>query len=515
MSILRDLGNGFLGLPLRMIIFGCVFGALFFYGKSMVYHAFTPDLPWLLGGGRYILKYGHLPSTDVFSWTFPHKTWVLYQWLFEMVVAWLHHWMGQELLIHSFIVLIALLYVGLPLVVHQTRKIPLFFTLPIASVALLVASINLSIRPMIATSVFLTLQLLLLSQYRRDKLNLKTVLVGLAIIYALWGNMHTGVTIGLFSLFLFTFGDFLEIVGVYRFEPPDLTGEGHPIPTQTYALFLGVSFLASFLNPYGWGIYTYLATLSSEGYLNNIIDELKSPNFHLYNYICFSGLLVIFILLMAQMRRVFSAQAMLHLLVFSIAMLFVQRFVVWTCLFYIWMLPVALNHWFLSTASRYMPFKDSVERFEIFRPLFYVLFITIAILMIWMPHPKLHKFFETHMEICDEYSKGIKTYENKLKQPSDKTYMLPEIGSCILNFYPTEKVFMDTRFDFYGQSFTSESRNAGGVQPGWKEFLDKWKINTVFINSQWILPYKLEQNGYYKILYSDDNIIILRKATDL
>lgn len=510
-AFLIDLGKGFFGLGFRMAVFGFAMGSLFMYGKAMLYHAFTPDLPWLLGGGRYILRHGHLPTTDLFSWTFPHKAWVLYQWLFEVGVAWLNHWWGQTLLIHGFIVLMALLYVVLPLIVHQTRKIPFFFTLPIASAALFIAAINLSIRPMIATSVFLTMQLLLLSQYRQSKWNMKTVVIGLVMIYALWGNMHTGVLIGLFSLLLMAVGDLLEYDGVYRFEPSDNTGEGQPVPFRKYAMFLGIAFLASLINPYGYGIYTYLANLSAEGYLNDIIVELQSPNFHYLNYIYFSGLLVIFILLMSQMRRVFSAHAMLHLLIFSIAMLFVQRFVVWTALFYAWMLPVALNHWFISTASRYTPFKFSVERFEIYRPLFYVAFAAVAGLLIWMPHPKLHKFFEVQTGACEDYAKGIKAYEDKFKQPGDKAYMLPEIGSCVLNAYPNEKVFMDTRFDFYGDHFTQQGRDAGSVKTGWKAFLDKWKINTVLMNPQWQLPYQLQEKGEYKVLYSDDNMIILRK----
>jgi len=509
---LQSLGKGLMGLPFRMLVFAFILGSIAMYGKSMLYHAYTPDLPWLLGGGGYIMSFGHLPTHDIFSWTFPDKPWVLYQWLFEVIVTWLFLVLGNQLLIRVFMVLVLALYVLVPYWVQSAKRIPMLFTVPIASAALFVAAINMSLRPMIITSVFLAVQFLLLQRHREQKLSFKTVFICLTLVYALWGNMHTGVTVGFISLGLMALGDWLEKSGIYRFEPADPTIEGQPVCISHYAMLLGATFLASLANPYGWGIYTYLANLSSQGYLNDVIIELQSPNFHYINYGYFAGLLLLFILLMSRMRRVFSAQAMLHLLVFSLATLFIQRFVVWASLFYALILPVALYHWWVSSGRNWEPFKNTVERFDIYRPLFAAVCVITVILFLWMPHPRLKSLFYAHLGSCEPFAKGIAAYQDKLKLPTDKALELPEIGSCTLAMYPDEKVFMDTRFDFYGEKFTRESREAFQVKPGWQAFLDKWGINTVLITPQWQLPYQLKQNNLYKTIYEDSDMIVLRRT---
>ena len=62
------------------------------------------DSIWILETGKYILNHG-IPSTDIFSWTLADKPFIVYQWLFEVLVAFFDQSFGREVMIKIFILL--------------------------------------------------------------------------------------------------------------------------------------------------------------------------------------------------------------------------------------------------------------------------------------------------------------------------------------------------------------------------------------------------------------------------
>ncbi len=479
---------------------------LFFYGKRMLYDSFTPDLAWILDSGAYILKQHQLPRHDIYSWTLSTKSWVLYQWLFEASTAFLYKIFGEQGILRTFIVFVPCLYVLFPLCGGLPRKIPTLLVLIPTTLVLLVLTVNISLRPMIVTAFFLALQYVFVHRYRLEKLSFKSLLLLSIGMYILWGNMHMGVILGLFSLLIMAVGDFMEHRKIYVFTPVVPEIEGHPQRFQRYGILLGSCFLASLVNPYGFGIYQYLTALSSKQYLNNIIIELQSPNFHWDCYQYFMGLLVIFILLMPMVKKVFSAEGFLHLLILTMCMLFVQRFVVWTCLFYAFILPKALYHWWFSLKEKSYILKYTVQGFETFRPFVLLSFVTIGFAFLFLPQ----YFQKVNYGNCQALMNGIDTYEH-LKLPTDKLFNSGNIGSCMLVHYPHQKVFLDTRFDFYGAKYMSQTLNTLMIGSGWEQVLKQWKINTIMVEANTPLAQMLYATDQYKILYRDDSVIILRK----
>src|SRR5581483_120991 len=80
------------------------------------------------------------------------------------------------------------------------RRVALPWTAIAGAAALAVASVNLSLRPMIATSVLLLLQYVLVQRWRRGALGPWPTAACRAPAYALWPNLHTGIVLGLVSL---------------------------------------------------------------------------------------------------------------------------------------------------------------------------------------------------------------------------------------------------------------------------------------------------------------------------
>lgn len=472
----------------------------------MLWNAYTPDLPWILRSGQYILEQFQLPTHDIFSWTYPEKPWVLYQWLFEAITFAGYRILGEQGLLKTFIVLVLGLYLLLPLALGSRSRIPLLFSLLIPSMALFTAAINISLRPMIITSIFLAVQFLLLQEFRRGKFPFRWLLLSVAGTYTLWANLHTGVVLGLISLGLMAIGDGLERKRWYSFSPVRTEMEGKPAPLKGYAILLGIGFLFSLLNPYGVLLYQYLAELSAQTYLNDAIVELQSPDFHRLNYWYFAALLAVFMGLMARANRIFGAGEILHLLAFTIATLFAQRFVVWACLFYALILPKALYHGWIDWQNPPRFLQEAVKNFETYR------FLLIAVLSV-----ALIGFFAYSGKLmavryggCHSLLKGIDAYQG-LRLASDRVFMEPEIGSCMLIRHPDVKVFVDTRFDFYGTDFTKQGKDILDLSAGWNALLDEWRIDTVIITKRWPLAHLLKLKPDYKLLYQDHRVVIFRR----
>lgn len=461
------------------------------YLAAMTSFAFTFDFGWILRSGEYLLEHKGLPSSDIFSWTFPEKSWILYQWLFNALIAALNKFLGFEMLVRLFIVFVIFIYFLIPYLMEKLNKTPPFYGFFISSVALLTVSINMSLRPMIITTFFLLVQYYLIQALKKNKISANNVFLIFIFMYILWANMHTGVAIGLFSLLLTALGDFLEEKKIFKF----------------YILLFLVSFLATLVNPYGLNIYIYLVKLMSQSYLNNNIAELQSPDFHIAQYCYFAVLLIIFLVLLNRSKNVFSASDFLHLIVFTLAMLFVQRFMIWTCLYYVLILPKA-SHLFLESEKPWEGIRNICRGYDSFKEATLVCVSAVVILFLFLPI----LFPPVTTGKCGEMVQGIETYK-KLKLPSDRLFTDPHLGSCSIFVNPNEKVFSDTRFDFYGQDFTKEVLDACFLtSENWESILNKWGINTIFIHKHIPLSYVLKERKDYRSIYEDKKLVIFRKS---
>src|SRR6516164_6132799 len=51
------------------------------------------DTGWHIRTGEWILANGRVPETDIFSFTKPGQPWYAWEWLSDVIFAWLHqHW---------------------------------------------------------------------------------------------------------------------------------------------------------------------------------------------------------------------------------------------------------------------------------------------------------------------------------------------------------------------------------------------------------------------------------------
>jgi hypothetical protein len=328
----------------------------------------------------------------------------------------------------------------------------------------------------------------------------------LAPVYLLWGNMHLGVILGIISMLLMLAGDSLERLGIWRFNPADPDIEGEPLPARRYLLPLAVAFGSSLVNPYGLGIYTHMIDVSMQAGHTGSIDELASLNFHLpqaRGFLLFTGL---FVVAMIRADRALSCQEFIHLIGFTAAALFAGRLIVWAVAFQGLIMPKMLyHHWVAGRAA--MPTLTRIsESLERGRGWFFGLAIAAGLTAIAL----LPQQSQLRFGPCEALLPGVEAYVAQ-RQASDRLFNDPTTGSCLLLRDHKIRTFIDTRFDFFGEEFMAPARAVLNAAPGWKEFLDRQKVNTVAVGKPWPLGRVLAEVESWRLLYDDGALVVFRR----
>ncbi len=180
--------------------------SVWLFAQHMQIGAITADWGWLYRAGQAIRADG-LPRHDLFSWTFPDRPWVLYQWLFEVVAAPLYTTLGLSGSVFGVGLLGLTAYAFVPAAALRRDGVHPVWPLLIGALILLPVSTNLGLRPMLASNFALLAQYLVIQRLRRGQASTRSTALCMAAIYALWSNMHLGFTLGLFSISLFAAGD--------------------------------------------------------------------------------------------------------------------------------------------------------------------------------------------------------------------------------------------------------------------------------------------------------------------
>jgi hypothetical protein len=473
---------------------------------AMMGDAITVDYPWLLESGRAVIDLGGLPGTDIFSWTHAQEEWVQYQWLFEVALVQAEQLLGIDWMVRLFMLLVFVIYVLAPLFVGVPGRVSYILTVTVGSLALLISTVNISIRPGLVTTLFLLIQFVTLAKMRRGELRRAGFAV-IGVMYLLWGNIHMGVILGIISLLLMLAGDFLEGRGWRRFEPADPQVEGAPLAPRLYFALIGLGFLASLLNPYGLHIYERIIDVSAQTSHTANVDELRSLDMQWLQGKLLLLLLGGFMVTLTFSRRALSAQEIMHIALFTAMGMFAARLVLWPVLFYALILPKALHHAWTDMTLRHPRLKLMFGPAEEFRTMFVALVVLFGVVMtLGIPHYRA----KLELGICEESMPGLEKIAG-LRRPQDRMFNDPTSGSCLLLIDPKAKLFIDPRFDFYGGDFLAEAASVMRMEREWREVLDRWEVDSVVMRREWPIANALDAAEDYEKLFDDGNVAFYRK----
>jgi hypothetical protein len=261
-----------LAVTLALIVVSFLFGALI-AGTGL----HDPDSCWLIALGRYIFEHTSLPQSDPFSYTFAslHRPFIMYQWGTELIYYTLVKYMGLSGLLMVCAVLATITFIGLPLIFSRQLSNVRFATSIIAVLLVLSVCFHVLVRPELFSYVLLSLFMYWLLEWRRkifeitaspeksastSNLAVRRPLFFLQPAMLAWVNLHSGFTLGIMAA---------TATGIsYLFYRRKQIG--------TMLLIAGPIVLTAFtlLNPFGYQLWKYLPSLYFSP-INAYISELK------------------------------------------------------------------------------------------------------------------------------------------------------------------------------------------------------------------------------------------------
>jgi hypothetical protein len=444
------------------------------------------DTGWHIRSGELVLKTGHVPVADPFSFTRPRDRWFAWEWLADVVFAATWRWRGVAGVAALAGAVLALGATAL-LARILRRGCGLWIGLGATMAAVSASSIHYLARPHVFSILFYTLALWLLSE---DRVRQGPRVWLLVPVTALWVNLHAG-----FAAWLATLGLLLLVCAAQR----DWQG------ARRYGALGALCTLASLLNPYGWQLHLHIAGYLNSSWILDSVQEFQSP------HIRSEGMIVFALLLLATVALALQADRFEGLLVLVWGFL-ALRSVRHVPFFAIAAAPVlasaAAAYWerLASRAGARTPlriFWDVAQEFGRHpRASVWLPFVS-AVVMMAVPGVG---FPETVFP--------VQAVERNLRQLAPAPAMPRILTSdqwadyLIFRLYPQQRVFFDGRSDFFGPSIGSDYRKLLSGGEAWRQLLERYQFELALLPRDWALSTALDREPQWRRVYMDSVAVL-------
>ncbi len=480
-----------------------------------------PDLFWHLKTGELIWQYKTIPSADWYSYTMSDFGWINHEWLTEILMVKIKSIFGWTGLSVFFAAITAFIFIYLiPAISAKPEKkdYPFYVTFIITLLGAIVSSLVFGVRPQIfallgVSLVFFILKRYQLSQYAEKQ---SKIIYALPILFLFWANMHASFAIGLGILFVCLVLDKhlsritarnpkAEWLELYKPFSPELWKK---------AAYVGVlSFIATFINPYGPRVYIEIYRTFSDNYGTNAISEWLSPNFHTPEGMLFGFYLIFTFIILALIKKI----DILSFVLIPLFLLFAFQAVRNIPLFVLITTPFLVRSLdgFENSFSGIMRKKIAA--------------IGLGVLLVFYP-PYLSgitdtiRSFSSEEKIAEigsypkkaiEFLKNYPAYyqKNILNEYSWGGYLIANSKWQIANGR-TEgktKVFIDGRMAHWKtgeRHILKDYTEILLLDSNYQEMIKKYQIKIIFIKKEAVLNRVLSLDNKWKKIYADDIAII-------
>ena len=312
----------------------------------------------------------------------------------------------------------------------------------------------------------------------------------------LWVNMHSG------------FPALLAVLGILALGCA--LSKDWP-KTKRYASVFAACAAATLINPNGIALHVHVAKFLNSPWAMANINEYQSPVFRSEAMYCYMGIL--FLALIACGRHFARREwtECLWILFFAAGSLVSARHIPLFIAMALPLVGLALNElWVKFTAGRSPSSVPGVlaeisekatGNLQPVRPWTAVFVVCVALFAnskSW-PTDLSAKFFPVSL---------VSDYEGVLS--SNRVFTTDQWGDYLLwTGYPRQKVFMDGRSDFYGDEIGRDYLTILEARPGWREALDRYKVNMVMVPPETPLIELLSFTPGWSVLHRDQQAVLL------
>ena len=477
------------------------------------------DTGWHIRTGEWIIAHGWVPMRDVFSFSKPGAPWFAWEWLSDVLFARLNALGGLQAVVMFSILLLSVTFAALFLLVR--RKCNPLVAIAVTMLAATASSIHWLARPHLFTLLFLVLFYAALEQVRDGRTHLLRVpiLAALPVVTILWTNLHGGFFVGVLMILAYGAGEILSLV----FSPNAADRRPAWLKARSYFLSGLACLAASLINPYTYHLHVHMAKYLRDPWNSQHIDEFLSPSFHHPAAIYFEAMLLMAVAAVVwNLRHGRFTEAVLvfvwahggllagrNIPIFAIAAAppiaaAIQQ----------WLLRVpdlSVAAWLRAAARMFNRLgKDTAQTDSIARlHLVSVLGVLLVAALIYAPHPP--KKFRAEFDPKVYPAGALATLRS---DPAGRVFTHDEWGDYLIyRLYPSHKVFVDGRSDFYGNDFEDKYIDVLRVKYGWEKTLSGFGVDTILMPPDAALSGALKESSRWRLVYDDGIALVFRSAS--
>jgi hypothetical protein len=477
------------------------------------------DTGWHIRTGEWILANHAVPARDIFSYSKPGDPWFAWEWLSDILFAWLNAHGGLRTVVLFGTLLLAVTFMLLfRLVLRKSNTITAISVTMLAAAA---SSIHWLARPHLFTLLFLVVFYGALENVREGRTRFAGIpyLAIFPFATVLWANLHGGFFVGVILIGAYGTGELLAML--FSAETADRPERLRR--ARGYFLSAFACMAASLINPYGYQLHEHMAAYLRDPWNFTHIIEFLSPSFHHPTAPFFEMLLVLAAAAgcwHALERR--FVEPLLMILWAHAALLAVRN----VAIFAIVAAPpigAALTHWFenapqsnvaawiRNVAQRFNRLEAETRETEAATRFHLASAGAILLLaaILWAPHPPAN--FRAEFDPA-RYPKAALATLRQL--PNSRIFTNDEWGDYLIwSLYPSNRVFVDGRSDFYGDAFEEKYLNVINVQYGWEKILGHFGVDTVLLPPDASLAGTLKVSPGWRVVYDDGISVVFRSTS--
>ncbi|HTZ57192.1 MAG TPA: hypothetical protein VMB49_03805 [Acidobacteriaceae bacterium] len=476
------------------------------------------SIGWHIRDGQQILLSHAITRTDAFSSTMHGHTWYAWEWLYDVLIALVHHVLGLNgVVFYSAAMIAATFVVTLHVALRDRGNLPVTLLLLILSLG--ASAVHFFARPHLVSWLFTMIWFAALDSAERRKQESKNVL-WLPILMLVWVNLHGGFLVGFALLVIYLFA----AVGRYykEFEARDETLQW----LWRLLWCLGLSVGASFINPYGYNLHLHVWGYLTDRFLMNHITEFFSPDFHGAAQQCFAVLLIVTILALASASRRPRASQLMVILFAAYGGLYATRSLPTSSLLIAMVIAPLLSEniseaaanasiapWLRDFFSRLDSFGARMGRLEVqFRGHLWMVLVFAIGLFACVNHGRLgsEQFINAYF---DDKRFPVQAAEViAQREVHEPIFSLDYWGGYLIyRLHPQTKVVVDDRHDLYGDQFFQDYLKIVLVQPGWDKALNEKQVKWVLVPAESSLANIMRLTSEWTVSYEDGTAALFHR----
>ena len=474
------------------------------------------DTGWHIRTGDWILANGHVPAADLFSYTKPGQPWVAWEWLSEVIFAWLNARGGLTMVLLASILLLAFTFALLfRLTRRKSSPVVAFLVLPLA---IGTSSVHWLARPHLFSLLFLVLFYSVLDEVREGRSRILSIprLALLPVATILWANLHAGFFIGIVLIACFAAGELLRLV--LAADSSRLKAER--ARAKAYGITAVACAVASLLNPYFYHLHSHILQYVNDPYQSQHIVEFLTLSFHHPVALFFECLLVLGLAAAFWNAARGSYTEAVLIVVWGHAALLAARNLPLFAIVATPIVAVALDRffgrlpdlevapWLRRSAANFLSLLretgkiDSVPRWHLAS----VTGVLVLAALFYAPAPP--RVFRPEYDPASYPAAAVAAL--KRERPGRIFTTDGWGGYLIYRLYPGIRVFIDGRSDFYGGDFGQKYLDVIKAQHGWRKTLSDAGVDTILLPPSAELCGALKEARDWRLAYDDGVALVFR-----